>query len=80
MNDIMTMLETEQNSVVLSGMEAFLSPIACRQDASLLDLSCVPKARSEQLLIKRGTAKKLPEARFKNQDLGFKIPDHLRPD
>ena len=39
MNDIMTMLETEQDSVGLSGMEAFLSPIVCRQDSSLPDLS-----------------------------------------
>ena len=37
--------ETEWGPVGLSGMEALLSPISCRQDSSLYDLPWVPQGR-----------------------------------
>ena len=37
--------ETEWGPVWLSGMEALLSPISCRQDSSLYDLPWVPHGR-----------------------------------
>ena len=37
--------ETEWGPVQLSGMEALLSPISCRQDSSLYDLPWAPQGR-----------------------------------
>ena len=54
-------------------MAACLSPVSCRGDSSLYDLSGVPKGGFQLLLIKGGTAKKPPKARLKGPEKLIKI-------
>ena len=65
--------ETKWGPMGLPGMEAFLSPISCRQDSSFHDFPWVPKGRYKQLKIKGGAARKPPEARLKWPEKLIKI-------